>query len=36
LRFVDREWFIRKPYEREHYIKMLGVSLEQTDRAAQV
>lgn len=30
-RFVDREWFIQKTYERAHYIKLLGLSLERTD-----
>ena len=30
-RFVDREWLIKKTYERELYIKLLGVSLEKTD-----
>src|SRR5688500_5143056 len=30
-RFVDREWFIKKTDERDHYIKLLGLSLEKTD-----
>ncbi len=27
-RFVDRDWFIQKAYEREHYLRLLGLSLE--------
>src|SRR5262245_11595319 len=30
-RFVDREWFIEKTAEREHYLKLLGNSLENSD-----
>src|SRR5262245_767164 len=30
-RFVDRNWFIETAYEREHYLKLLGRSLENSD-----
>ncbi len=30
-RFVDREWFIEKSYEREHYLRLLGRALDRTD-----
>lgn len=30
-RFVDREWFIEKTYEREHYVRLLGRALDDTD-----
>lgn len=30
-RFVDREWFIRKPMEREHYLKLLRGALDESD-----
>jgi putative transposase len=30
-RFVDREWFITRPNEREHYLELLGRALEESD-----
>ena len=30
-RFVDREWFIESSCEREHYLQLLGRSLENSD-----
>jgi REP element-mobilizing transposase RayT len=30
-RFVDREWFIERSYERSYYLKLLGVALEASD-----